>query len=68
MKPYLYSDGELPALMASAHDVVKDPNSEAPKKRLAKNVADMRAAVKAVIDAIKNAPPVSTESPQVKCQ
>jgi hypothetical protein len=52
-----YADGEVKALLHAAHEVIKDPNSEAPKKKLAKNAGDARASVVAASDAIRSAPP-----------
>lgn len=44
-------------MLNAAHEVIKDPNNEAPKKKLAKNVGDARTAVVAASDAIRHAPP-----------
>lgn len=46
----------MKALLNAAHEVIKDPSAEMPKKRLAKNVGDMKNSVKAASDAIKSAP------------
>ena len=56
----------MKALLNAAHEVIKDPNSEVPKKKLAKSVGDVRAAVVATSDAIRNAPPPAfSVAPQV---
>jgi hypothetical protein len=54
-------------LLNAAHEVIKDPASEAPKKKLAMSVGDFRAGVQAVSDAIRNAPPpvFGTTPPEV---
>lgn len=46
----------MKALLNAAHEVIKDPSSDAPKRKLAKNVGDMKNNVKAASDAIKSAP------------
>lgn len=61
-----FVDNGLADLLRASHEVIKDPKAEAPKKKLANHVAEARSAVKAATDAIRTAPPLPKDAPQVR--